>query len=77
MIQLEHNYTGLNYILNSKVINLSPSIRWLWHLYQDTGLSSVCQEETSTGIEMLYQQAAFDQVETSVSCTCPGVTYLA
>lgn len=64
MIQLEHDYTGLDYTLNGKVINPSPLDGS--GIYVGSYLQSVTKN-LALGIETLYQRAALDQAEVSSS----------
>jgi mitochondrial import receptor subunit TOM40 len=64
MIQLEHDYTGLDYTLNGKVINPSPLDGS--GIYVGSYLQSVTKN-LALGIETLYQRAALDQAEASSS----------
>ena len=64
MIQLEHDYSGLDYTLNGKVINPSPLDGS--GIYVGSYLQSV-SKNLALGIETLYQRAAADQTEVSSS----------
>ena len=64
MIQLEHDYSGLDYTLNGKVINPSPLDAS--GIYVGSYLQSV-SKNLALGIETLYQRAALDQTELSSS----------
>jgi mitochondrial import receptor subunit TOM40 len=64
MIQLEHDYSGLDYTLNGKVINPSPLDGS--GIYVGSYLQSV-SKNLALGIETLYQRAAVDQTEVSSS----------
>ncbi|KAI9446450.1 eukaryotic porin-domain-containing protein [Lactarius indigo] len=64
MIQLEHDYSGLDYTLNGKVINPSPLDGS--GIYVGSYLQSVTKS-LALGIETLYQRAAPDQAEVSSS----------
>ncbi|KAH9180557.1 eukaryotic porin-domain-containing protein [Lactarius sanguifluus] len=63
MIQLEHDYSGLDYTLNGKVINPSPLDGS--GIYVGSYLQSVTKK-LALGIETLYQRAP-DQAEVSSS----------
>ena len=64
MIQLEHDYSGVDYTLNAKVINPSPLDGS--GIYVGSYLQSV-SKSLALGIETLYQRAALDQAEMSSS----------
>jgi len=64
MIQLEHDYSGLDYTLNAKAIN--PSVLDGTGIYVGSYLQSVTNK-LALGIETLYQRAALDQAEMSSS----------
>lgn len=64
MIQLEHDYSGLDYTLNGKVVNPSPLDGS--SIYIGSYLQSV-SKNLALGVETLYQRAALDQTETSAS----------
>ena len=64
MIQLEHDYSGLDYTLNGKVINPSPLDGS--GIYVGSYLQSV-SKNLALGVETLYQRAALDQTELSSS----------
>jgi mitochondrial import receptor subunit TOM40 len=64
MIQLEHDYSGLDYTLNAKVINPSPLDGS--GIYVGSYLQSV-SKSLALGIETLYQRAALDQAEMTSS----------
>jgi len=64
MVQLEHDYSGLDYTLNAKIINPSPMDGS--GIYVGSYLQSV-SKKLALGIETLYQRAALDQTEMSSS----------
>ncbi|KAI0273639.1 eukaryotic porin-domain-containing protein [Gloeopeniophorella convolvens] len=64
MIQLEHDYTGLDYTVNAKLINPSPLDGS--GIYVGSYLQSVTKN-LALGVETLYQRAALDQAETTSS----------
>ena len=64
MIQLEQDYSGLDYTLNAKVINPSPLDGS--GIYVGSYLQSI-SKRLALGVETLYQRAALDQAEMSSS----------